>query len=94
VVNANLGGGLLRAIGINLLNGQSAATEVDVISGTLTLGSAGRFTALPTVTVQDPASLRLGGAETFSALAGGGVVDLQSHTLTSVSTADTGSPAS
>ncbi|MCP5533963.1 MAG: hypothetical protein H7A48_12395 [Akkermansiaceae bacterium] len=51
-VNANLGAGILNQIGnATLLNGTSAASVVNVNSGTLTLGASDRFSDSAAVTV-------------------------------------------
>jgi autotransporter-associated beta strand protein len=58
------------------------AGAITVITGTTTLGSAGRLNAASTLAV-DSGQLNLGGAETVAGLSGsGGTVNLQAHTLT------------
>ncbi len=86
--NAHLGSGALSSVGASTLNGTSAAGSVAVNGGTLVLGAADRFTALPAVTVDTGATLRLAGSQTLGALAGAGAVDLQSFTLTTGVLAD------
>jgi filamentous hemagglutinin family protein len=85
LVDANyaldLGAGNLVSRGQSRLGGSSAAAQVSVESGTLTLGSAGRFTAAPAVAVASGATLALGGDESFGALAGAGSVALGAATL-------------
>jgi hypothetical protein len=57
-------------------------TVVNVDGGTLSLGSAGRFTDRPDVTVAAGAAIVLGGNEAFGSLAGAGTADLDRFTLT------------
>ena len=83
-----LGTGNLTSRGRSRLNGASAAAIVNVQTGTLTLGSPGRFTALPAVTVSSGATLNLGGAEAFGTLAGAGTVGLGTSILTTGSGGD------
>jgi fibronectin-binding autotransporter adhesin len=79
-VVANLGSGTANVTANTALGGRSAATVVNVTSGTLTLGSAGRFSASPTVTIGG--AIVLSGTETFGSLTGGGNVVVGSGTLT------------
>jgi filamentous hemagglutinin family protein len=87
IYNLNLGGGLLTSSGASFLNGSSLASEVQVIGGTLTLVQGNTLRNAPLVTVDAGATLALGGAETFGALAGSGHVDLGSAVLTTGSLA-------
>lgn len=80
-VNANLGAGRLVSQGSSQLNGTSAATQLTVSGGTLTLGAAHRFTAAPTTTVAATTTLQLGGDETLGPLGGAGSVQLGAATL-------------
>jgi cytoskeletal protein CcmA (bactofilin family) len=75
VVDAGLGAGALSVDGSTVINGQIETGSVDLISGTLTLGSVGRLAVQPELLVRSAATLRLGGAETVSSLAGAGAVD-------------------
>jgi hypothetical protein len=61
-------------VGTTALNGTLGATGVTVATGTLTAGSANRFTNTPTVVVSNGAALNLAGNETFGSLAGAGAV--------------------
>ncbi|MDP1534480.1 MAG: autotransporter-associated beta strand repeat-containing protein, partial [Rubrivivax sp.] len=79
---AALGTGSLTSTGSSSLVGSAGVENVRVVGGTLTLGSASRWSATPTVTVDAGARLTLGGAETVGALAGGGTLGLGSATLT------------
>ncbi|MFO1272926.1 MAG: autotransporter-associated beta strand repeat-containing protein [Rubrivivax sp.] len=80
-VTANLGAGALHSSGPSRLDGQAAVGSVSVDQDTLTLGSSGRFTADPAVSVAKDASLALGGNESFSTLAGQGTVNLAAAPL-------------
>ena len=66
--NANLGAGALSSAGASQLAGRAAADSVSVTSGSLTLASAGRLTAVPSLAVASGASLVMGGNETASSL--------------------------
>ncbi len=77
-----MGTGSIISRGNTLLSGTSAATQVTVESGVLTLGSAGRFTAAPAVDVFGAAALNMNGNETFGLLQGAGSVGLGASTLT------------
>ena len=81
MASANLGTGTLTATGSSALNGTANAGTVDVQTGTLTLGSANRFTGTPVVDVSAAATLALGGNETFGTLTGAGTVALGAATL-------------
>jgi autotransporter-associated beta strand protein len=83
-----LGAGTLVGNGNASLVGTSAATTVNVNSGTLSLASAGRLTALPTVSGSVGSTLLLGGNETVAGLSGGPRVDIASGTLTVNAAAD------
>ena len=67
--------------GNSLLTGAFSGSNVQVQTGTLTLGSANRFTGTPVVDVGAAATLALGGNETFGSLSGGGTVALGTATL-------------
>jgi fibronectin-binding autotransporter adhesin len=81
-VAASLGSGTANVTASTALGGRSAATVVNVTSGTLTLGSAGRFSAAPRVTGSAGAAIVLAGSETFGSLAGSGNVVVGGGTLT------------
>lgn len=82
-VSANLGTGSLTNTASTALNGTTAATTINVTGGTLTLGSASRFTGTtPAVSVSSGANLTLGGSETVGSLAGAGTVAIGANTLT------------
>lgn len=81
-VAGNLGAGSLTATGAPSLVGTSAATAVDLVSGTFTLGSAGRLTGAAALTGSSGAVLTLGGNESIGSLAGASTVSLGSSTLT------------
>gem|GEM_PF-1000071 len=72
VVNANLGTGALTSIGAARLNGTSAAGTVDVLGGTLTLGSANRLSSGAAVTIAGGSSLLLGGNENVASFVAAG----------------------
>jgi fibronectin-binding autotransporter adhesin len=81
-VNANLGTGTLTSgLGNVALNGTADVGAVNVIGGTLTLGSGSRFTSSPAVDVV-AGTVVLGGNEAIGSLTGGGGVDLGANTLT------------
>jgi autotransporter-associated beta strand protein len=83
ISNATLGTGTATATtGTTTLNGLLNAATLNVNSGTLTAGSAGRFTGTPTVTVSNGATLNLAGNETFGSLAGGGSVSNSAGRIT------------
>jgi fibronectin-binding autotransporter adhesin len=81
-VGANLGGGTLTVAGNSTLAGTAGIGTVNLNSGTLTLGSASRFTAAPAVTGSSGAVLALGGNESLGSLAGAANVSLGSAALT------------
>ncbi|WP_205702736.1 beta strand repeat-containing protein [Rubrivivax rivuli] len=81
--SAALGAGTLRSTGNSRLESTTAASTVQVDSGTLTLAAADRLVALPAVTVATGATLALGGDQRLGTLAGAGRVALASHTLRS-----------
>ena len=81
LVTANLGAGSLVSRGTSTLSGRSAATDVSVQDGTLTLAGADRLSALPAVQVAGGAVLAFGGDQTFGTLAGSGDVALGAFTL-------------
>ncbi|TCU96311.1 autotransporter-associated beta strand repeat-containing protein [Roseateles saccharophilus] len=72
--NGNLTGGTLISRDNSVLNGQSSATSVTVETGTLTLGSAGRFTLLPNVVIDSGAVLKLNGSERVGTLTSAGTL--------------------
>ncbi|MCE2917034.1 MAG: autotransporter-associated beta strand repeat-containing protein, partial [Rubrivivax sp.] len=74
-VLANLGAGSLSSSGTSALNGTAASGTVNVTGGSLTLGSAGRFTASPAVDVATGAILRLQGDNTAGSLVLAGRVE-------------------
>ncbi len=80
IVNANLGTGAVTSNGSVALNGTSAASTVNVASGTLTLGAAERLA--DTAAVSLTGNLALGGDETIGSLSGAGGIALGAHTLT------------
>ena len=80
-VAANLGAGTLNSDGTTQLDGTSAATAVNVNSGTLVLGSADRLANGAAVNLTG--DLDLGGNETIDSLAGtGSVITNSGETLT------------
>jgi autotransporter-associated beta strand protein len=79
-IDANLGAGVLRVQGDATLTGQAASTTLDVLAGTLSLASAGRFTASPDAAVEG--GLVLAGAEALGLLSGSGVITLGGGPLT------------
>ncbi|KPG00475.1 hypothetical protein IP87_02650, partial [beta proteobacterium AAP121] len=81
--SAALGAGTLRASGNSRLEATSAATTVQVDSGTLTLAAADRLLALPTVEVASGATLALADDQRLGTLAGAGRVAVATHTLRS-----------
>ena len=82
-VIGNLGAGSMTVTGNSNLNGAADVTSVSLNAGTLTLGSAGRFTSNQVaLTGSSGASLSLGGSESVGSLAGGFNVALGSGTLT------------
>lgn len=81
-VSGNLGGGSLTATGNLSLVGTAAATSIDLVSGTLALGSAGRLTGNAALTGSSGAVLALGGHESLSGLSGASTMNLGSATLT------------
>ncbi len=81
LVTANLGAGSLVSQGASTLSGRSAAADVTVQDGTLTLAGADRLSALPAVQVAGGARLAFGGDQTFGMLAGSGDVALGAFTL-------------
>jgi filamentous hemagglutinin family protein len=87
-VFADLGAGALSSSGSSLLAGHSSAGSVTVSGGTLALQGAQRLTQAPSVDLAANTQLTLGGDEALGALSGNGVLDLGSHTLRIVSTAD------
>ena len=83
ISNATLGTGTATVTtGPTTLNGLLNAATLNVNSGTLTAGSAGRFTGAPTVTVSNGATLNLAGNETFGSLAGAGSVSNSAGRIT------------
>jgi autotransporter-associated beta strand protein len=79
----NLGAGTMTVTGDSNLNGTADATTVSLDAGTLTLGSASRFTSNQVaLTGSSGASVILGGSESVGSLAGGFDVALGSATLT------------
>lgn len=74
------GNGLLTANGSVSINGTVGSSIIDIETGMTTLGSSGRFTNLPTVTVDG--SLQLGGNETILELNGSGIVSIDLGLLT------------
>ena len=82
VIDGDIAGDRLTTVGDSTLNGESSVTVVNVDGGTLSLGSAGRFTDRPDVTVAAGAAIVLGGNEAFGSLAGAGTADLDRFTLT------------
>ena len=83
-VAANLGSGAVNVTGNASLNGTSNGTTLNLTSGTVTLGSAGRLAATTAVAVTGSAggALALGGSETIGSLAGAANVTLGSSALT------------
>ncbi len=82
VINANLGAGGLTANGNVALNGTSAAATFQVQTGTTTLGAAERLLDTTALTIDAPATLKLGGDEKIGALYGAGLLDNQGFRLT------------
>ena len=78
---ANLGAGDITSSGTSLVNGTAAVSTLAVQAGSLVLGSAGRLTALPAVTVAGGAVLAMGGNERIGTLAGAGTLALGAATL-------------
>ena len=82
-VTGNLGAGAMTVTGNSALNGTADVTTVNVNAGTLTLGSASRFTSsVVALTGSTGAGLTLGGNESVGSLAGGFNVAFGSATLT------------
>ena len=82
-VTGNLGSGTMTVTANSSLSGTADVTAVSLSAGTLTLGSAGRFTSdQVALTGSSGASLSLGGSESIGSLAGGFNVALGSGTLT------------
>ena len=82
-VAGNLGGGSLTVTANSNLNGTADVTSLRLNAGTLTLGSAGRFTSNQiALTGSSGASLSLGGSESVGSLAGAFNIALGSATLT------------
>lgn len=79
-INANLGSGTLTDNGTVNINGTVGAATINIQTGTTTLGSGGRLTNTPVVTVDG--SLILGGNEAIDTLNGSGTVSLNSGGLT------------
>lgn len=78
-----LGAGTLNVTANAALNTTAAVTTVNLNSGTLTLGSGGRFTSSSVaVTGSSGGGLTLGGNETFGSLGGAARIALGSNTLT------------
>ncbi len=71
-LSANLGAGTLNLNATQTLSVTSSATVVNVTAGTITLGSANRFTGTPAVTLTAGTTLNLGGNQTIGSLAGTG----------------------
>jgi filamentous hemagglutinin family protein len=86
--NANLGAGALVSNGASLLAGTADSNSLRIDNGTLTLGSGGRFTALPATTVEAGATLAMAGNETLGALSGAGTLAAGSASLTTQSSTD------
>jgi fibronectin-binding autotransporter adhesin len=82
LINANLGAGSLTANGSVALNGTSAAEFFHVQTGTTTLGAAERLLDTTALTIDAPATLRLGGDEKIGSLLGAGLLDNQGFRLT------------
>ncbi|MFM2068257.1 MAG: hypothetical protein RLZZ584_3166, partial [Pseudomonadota bacterium] len=82
-VEVDLGPGNLTASGASQLAGTAAVGSATVADGTLTLGSAGRFTADPTVQVNSNATLITKGAESLASLNAAGSVNLGGDLTTS-----------
>jgi len=80
-INADLGAGTITSNGAVAINGTTSAATIDIVTGTVTLGSGGRLTNTPTVTVDG--NMDLGGNETIGSLLGTGGVSVQDGTLTS-----------
>jgi len=81
-VASNLGAGSMTVTANSNLNGTTDATSVSLNAGTLTLGSASRFTSNQVaLTGTSGGSLSLGGNEAVGSLAGGFNVALGSATL-------------
>ncbi|MFA6289694.1 MAG: autotransporter-associated beta strand repeat-containing protein, partial [Opitutaceae bacterium] len=74
IVNANLGAGALTANGTVALNGTSAASTVEIATGTTTLGSAERLLDTTALTIDSGATLTLGGNEKIGSLFGAGIL--------------------
>ena len=82
-VTGNLGGGSMTVTANSNVNGTADATSASLNVGTLTLGSAGRFTSNQVaLTGSAGGSISLGGSESVGSLAGGFNVALGSATLT------------
>ena len=82
-VTGNLGSGTMTVTANSSLSGTADVTAVSLSAGTLTLGSAGRFTSdQVALTGSSGASLSLGGSESIGSLAGGFNVALGSGTFT------------
>ncbi|MCW5611996.1 MAG: autotransporter-associated beta strand repeat-containing protein [Rubrivivax sp.] len=74
-IAANLGSGTLTSTGATALNGSAAATAIDVLGGTLSLGAADRLADAASLTVAAGATLVLGGNDTVTSLSLSGTLD-------------------
>jgi fibronectin-binding autotransporter adhesin len=81
VINANLGTGVITSNGTVALNGTTGAATINIVTGTMTLGSSGRLLSLPGVDISGGASLVLGGNETIGVLSGAGGISLGTNQL-------------
>ena len=91
-INADLGVGAINSAGSVTLNGSSAATTVNINSGTLATGASERLANTAIVTNASPGvagTLALGGNETVGSLQGDVAVNLNANTLTLSSGAGT-----
>ena len=95
IANANLGPGVLtNSGGSSQLNGVSAANQVTVTGGVLTLGAPNRLSNAASLAVGNGADLRLNGNQTVAAVnisgrvGGSGTLSASTYTLGAGSTVD------
>ena len=73
-VNADLGAGTVNSNGTVALNGAAAATTINVVTGTLTLGAADLLDDTADVSISSGATLKLGGNDTIGSLTTAGTL--------------------
>lgn len=80
LINANLAAGALTTNGNVTINGTTSASTIDVATGVATLGSAGRLSNMPALSVEG--TLTLGGNEAVESIDGTGTISVLHGTLT------------